>query len=347
MNATEQLATAVGTSNACKAIGIPRASFYRRRKPKGPLKQGLPRPKPDRSLSEEEKRAVLAELHSVRFVDKAPGEVYATLFDEGVYLCSARTMYRILAENGEVKERRNQLRHPNYKVPELVATGPNQIWSWDITKLKGPVKWTYYYLYVVIDIFSRKVVGWMVARNESSTLAIQLISESCEKYGIESGMLGIHADRGPSMKSKALALFLADLGITKTHSRPHVSNDNPFSESQFKTLKYRPEFPGRFGSIEDARVFCRFFFNWYNKDHRHSGIAMLTPAVVHHGKAEQFLQARQAVLDGAYASHPERFVRKPPSSPSLPEEVWINQPERCLERSSFYSKFEKNLSQNA
>jgi putative transposase len=265
MSTTEQLAAAVGTSNACEAIGIPRSSLYRRRKPKTLVNERLARPKPNRSLSEGEKLAVLAELHSARFMDKAPGEVYATLLDEGVYLCSERSMYRILAENGEVKERRNQLRHPNYKVPELEATGPNQVWSWDITKLKGPVKWTYYYLYVVIDIFSRKVVGWMVARNESSALAIQLISESCEKYDIEPGRLGIHADRGPSMKSKGLALFLADLGITKTHSRPHVSNDNPYSEAQFKTLKYRPEFPGRFGSIEDARAFCRPYFNWYNE----------------------------------------------------------------------------------
>lgn len=347
MDAAEQLATTAGASMACEALGVPRASLYRRRNSGKVTDDKQPRPKPQRALSDEEKELVTAELHSERFMDKAPGEVYATLLDDGVYLCSERTMYRILAEKGEGGERRNQLSHPKYKVPELVATGPNQVWSWDITKLRGPVKWTYFYLYVVIDIFSRKVVGWMVARNESSALAIHLISESCKKHAIDPERLTIHADRGSSMKSKPLALFLSDLGITKTHSRPHVSNDNPFSESQFKTLKYRPEFPGRFGCLDDARNFCRSFFDWYNNEHRHSGIAMLTPAMVHHGEAEEILQARQAVLDRAFSLHPERFVRKPPRPQTLPGEVWINRPERCLERSNIDFNGERKLSQNA
>jgi putative transposase len=265
-------------------------------------------------------------LHSERFVDKAPGEVVATLLDEGVYHCSERTMYRILKGNDEVRERRNQLRHPEYKKPELLATGPNQVWSWDITKLKGPVKWTWFYLYVILDIFSRYVVGWLLARRESAALAKRLIGDSCEKQGIESGQLLIHADRGTSMKSKCLAQFLADLGVTKSHSRPHVSDDNPFSEAQFKTLKYRPEFPDRFGSFEDGLRLCREFFPWYNTEHRHSGIGMLTPEMVHYGLADAVLENRRRVLASAYGAHPERFVKGPPIPRPLPEEVWINPP---------------------
>jgi len=272
---------------------------------------------------------VLDLLHSDRFRDKAPAQVYAILLDEGRYYCSTRTMYRILEAHGEVRERRNQARHPNYQKPELLAEGPNQVWSWDITKLRGPVKWTYYYLYVIMDIWSRYVVGWMVAHRESAVLAKRLILETCRKQEISRDQLTIHADRGSSMQSKTVALLLADLGVTKTHSRPHVSNDNPFSESQFKTMKYMPEFPGRFGSIQDSRVFCRSFFDYYNLEHRHSGIALMTPKALHHGLAEGIQAERRQTLLQAYARHPERFVRKPPAPPSLPGKVWINPPKEA------------------
>lgn len=268
----------------------------------------------------------MALLHSERFVDASPHTIQAMLLDEGRYYCSTRTMYRILAEEGELKERRAVRRHTRYAKPELLATGPNQLWSWDITKLKGPVKWTYFYLYVILDVFSRYVVGWMVASRESATLAKKLISESCAKQGIELGQLTLHADRGSSMKSKAVALLLADLSITKTHSRPYVSNDNPFSEAQFKTLKYRPEFPERFGSLEDARAFCRPFFRWYNTEHRHSGIAFMTPENVHHERATQIMETRSATMDAAFEAHPKRFKGKRPIPKSLPEAVWINPP---------------------
>jgi putative transposase len=273
-----------------------------------------------------ERQAVLDELHSERFVDKAPGEVVATLLDEGRYLCSERTMYRALASDGEVRERRNQLRHPKYAKPELLAKGPNQVWSWDITKLKGPVKWTYFYLYVILDIFSRYVVGWLLARRESGALAKRLIAESCEKQQVDRDQLTLHSDRGTSMKSKTVAQLLGDLGVTKSHSRPHVSNDNPFSEAQFKTLKYRPDFPGRFGSFEDGLSLCRAFFGWYNDEHRHSGIGMLTPAMVHYGQAESVLAGRKSVMAAAYAAHPERFVRGAPKIRRPPDAVWINPP---------------------
>ena len=266
-------------------------------------------------------------LHSDRFVDKAPAAVYAALLDQGTYHCSIRTMYRILHDCREVRERRNQLRHPNYKKPELLATGPNQVWSWDITKLLGPAKWTYYYLYVILDIYSRYVVGWMLASRENADLAKRLIRESIERQQVEPGKLVIHSDRGPSMKSHAVAQLLATLGVTKSHSRPHVSNDNPFSESQFKTLKYRPEFPDRFGSQEDAHGFCQGFFPWYNDEHYHSGLGMLTPASVHYGHAAEVLAERQRTLDAVYAAHPERFVGKRPRPLALPAAVWINPPD--------------------
>ena len=307
----------LGIAPACEALGLGRATFYRRRHP-GPDDRIVSRPQPPRALKTGERQEALALLHSERFVDKAPREVYATLIDEGTYLCSMRTMHRILAENGELKERRNQLRHPQYKKPELLATGPNQVWSWDITKLLGPAKWTYFHLYVILDIFSRYVVGWMVAPRETAELAKRLIADTCAKQGIVAGDLTIHADRGTSMTSKPVALLMADLGVTKTHSRPHVSDDNPYSESQFKTLKYRPEFPERFGSIEDARAFCQKFFAWYNREHHHSGIALLTPETLHYGRAEAVIVARQEVLDTAYANHPERFVRNPPVALPLP-----------------------------
>lgn len=326
MDAVEVLAPDIGTKPACKAFGISRAGLYRRRSIGAAPRVAKKRPSPPRALSEPEKEDVLDTLHSERFQDKAPHEVYATLLDEESYLCSIRTMYRILAANAEVKERRNQLRHPDYKKPELLATGPNQVWSWDITKLLGPVKWSYFYLYVILDIFSRYVVGWMVAPCESAALAQQLIGETCTKQNIQKGQLTIHADRGSSMKSKPVAFLMADLGITKTHSRPHTSDDNPFSEAQFKTLKYRPDFPDRFGSIEDARLFCRTFFTWYNNEHKHTGISLLSPTVVHHGNADTIIATRQTVLDRAYVLHPERFVRKMPEHKPMPEAVWINPP---------------------
>ena len=315
----------VGTAAACRALDIARPTFYRLLADKAD-KEPAARCKPPRALSKPERQKVLDILHTERFIDKAPTEVYATLLDEGTYYCSVRTMYRILSEAGEVRERRNQARHPQYQAPELLATAPNQVWSWDITKLRGPVKWSYYYLYVILDIFSRFVVGWMIAYRESAALAKRLIAETCEKQNVQPGQLTIHADRGPSMKSKTVAFLLADLGVTKSHSRPYVSDDNPYSESQFKTLKYRPNFPARFGSIQDARSFCREFFPWYNQEHRHSGIGLMTPEMVHYGKAEQVSNQRQVVLASAFDTHPERFVRGMPIPPSLPEAAWINKP---------------------
>ena len=309
----------------CAALGLARATFHRLRH--GPVQGPPARRRQSRAMTAAERVRVLAVLHEDRFMDHAPAEVYATLLDEGVYLCSIRTMYRILAANHEVRERRDQLTHPAYAKPELLATAPNQVWSWDITKLKGPAKWSYFQLYVIIDIFSRCVVGWMLADRESSFLASKLIRETCRRHGIEPGSLTLHADRGPSMTSKVTGHLLADLGITKTHSRPYTSNDNPYSESQFRTMKYRPEFPDRFGSIQDARAFCRQFFDWYNNRHHHSGIGLLTPQQVHSGQAGQLHHRRQIVLDAAYARHPNRFVRIAPQAPALPTAAWINPPE--------------------
>jgi putative transposase len=327
MDAVEQLGATVGLKSACAALGVNRAAFYRRRTRQAgtPCDETL-RPPPPLKLSTQERQAVVDLLHLEPLVDASPHTIHAMLLDEGRYYCSTRTMYRILAEEGELKERRAVRRHPQYAKPELLATGPNQLWSWDITKLKGPVKWTYFYLYVILDVFSRYVVGWMVASRESATLAKTLISETCAKQGIALGQLTLHADRGSSMKSKAVALLLADLSITKTHSRPHVSNDNPFSEAQFKTLKYRPEFPARFGSLQDSRAFCRPFFRWYNTEHRHSGIAFMTPEDVHYGRATQIMQTRSTTLDAAFEAHPERFKGKRPAPKSLPQAVWINPP---------------------
>lgn len=326
MKAVEQLSPLVGTEQACQALAVPRATWYRQRRRRlFPPPAAAPRKTP-RALSEAERTTVLARLHEERFQDCSPAQVYAALLDEGQFHCSIRTMYRLLEERGESRERRDQLTHPPYQKPELLATGPNQLWSWDITKLKGPAKWVTYHLYVILDVYSRYVVGWMIAYRESAELAKRLIEHSCKSQRIESGQLTIHADRGSSMKSKPVAFLLADLGVTKTHSRPHVSDDNPYSESQFRTLKYRPDFPDRFGSIEDARGFCQTFFHWYNHKHHHSGIGLLPPAVVHFGQGEAVIIRRQTVLTAAFQAHPERFVRKPPQPPSLPTAVWINKP---------------------
>lgn len=328
----------------CHALGLSRASFQRGRlrmaaPPVAGSQPGDPSPssstdrnperaarRSHRALAETERDAVREQLHSERFRDCPPLQVYASLLDEGQYLCSPSTMYRILRERGETRERRNQLVHPAYAKPELLATRPNELWSWDITKLLGPVKWTYYYLYVILDVFSRYIVGWTLMLRESARIAEELIAQTCDKQLILPGQLTVHADRGSSMTSKPVAFLMADLGVTKTHSRPHVSNDNPYSESQFKTMKYRPEFPARFSSIQEARAFCQAFFNWYNMEHHHSGIALLTPETVHHGRAHEVIQDRAAVLTAAHASYPERFVRKQPVPPALPNAVWINPP---------------------
>ncbi len=326
MEAAEILAPDVGSAAACRAMGVSRATLYRHRKPSQRNENDRTKPQQPRALGGEERQAVLDLLHSPRFADKPPAAVYAALLDEGKYHCSVRTMYRILHDNDEVRERRNQLRRPNYKKPELLATGPNQVWSWDITKLMGPAKWTYYYLYVILDIYSRYTVGWMLASRENADLAKRLIRDSIEKQKVVADELTIHSDRGPSMKSHTVAQLLATLGVTKSHSRPHVSNDNPFSESQFKTLKYRPGFPDRFGSQQDAQGFCGEFFHWYNDEHYHSGLGMLTPGAVHYGHAAEILAQRGETLNAAYAAHPERFVCKQPRPLSLPEAVWINPP---------------------
>jgi putative transposase len=329
MRAVEELAPTSGTAPTCAALGVARATLYRhrRRGSTAPVQAPVERSSA-RALGVEERQAVLATLHSERFVDQSPAAVYARLLDEGSYLCSQRTMYRLLEQAGEVRERRDQLRHPVYARPELLASRPNEVWSWDITKLLGPAKWSYFYLYVLLDIFSRYVVGWMVAHRESATLAEQFIRETCARQGIGREQLTVHADRGSAMTSKPVALLLADLGVTKTHSRPHVSNDNPFSEAQFKTLKYRPAFPVRFGSIQDARAHCHVFFPWYNTEHHHSGLGLLTPVDVHHGLAERRVAARAVVLATAYATHPERFPAGPPAPAAMPTEVWINPPTR-------------------
>jgi putative transposase len=322
----EELTPLVGTRPACRALGASHATIYRRRRPPAP-RPCRPRPAPPRALSEAERERVLEVLHSERFVDSSPAQVWATLLDEGQYLASERTMYRLLEANGEVRERRDQLTHPAYAKPELLAKHPNEVWSWDISKLKGPAKWTYFYLYVILDVFSRYVVAWTVQHGEDSHVAKALIAQAVEQQQIKPHTLTLHADRGSSMTSKPVAFLLADLGLTKTHNRPYTSTDNPYSEAHFNTLKYRPEFPDRFQNIEQARDFCRPFFDYYNNHHRHSGIALMTPAAVHHGHATQLHAERQLVLDAAYAANRERFVRKAPTPPALPTAAWINKPD--------------------
>jgi putative transposase len=330
MQTVTEMASRLGVAPTCAALALPRATYYRGQKPRPEPK---PRPASVRALPPEERDQVLAVLHEPRFVDLAPAQVYATLLDEDRYLCSERTFYRVLAANAEVRERRDQLRHPHYAAPELLATRPNELWSWDITKLLGPTKWTYYYLYVVLDVFSRYVVGWLLAHRESAALAEKLIAESCERQGIVPGQLTVHADRGPAMTSKPVALLLADLGVTKSHSRPHVSNDNPFSEAQFKTMKYRPEFPDRFGSLEHGRSFCGDFFPWYNTEHHHVGLGLFTPHDVHYGLAETKREQRALVLAEAFAKNSERFPHVRPQPKAVPSAVWINPPAKHQEKS--------------
>jgi putative transposase len=327
--AVAELAPRIGTRAACAVTGTSQAGWYRRhrvtpppcREPTHQRDRAQPR-----ALAPAERQAILGVLHSGRFADLSPEEAWAVLLDEGTYLGSVSTFYRILRGAGEVRERRRQATHPARVRPELQAGGPNEVWSWDITKLRGPAKWTYYHLYVILDIYSRYVTGWMVASRESAALAQKLITATCAKQQISRGQLTIHADRGSSMTSKPVTFLLADLGIVQSHSRPHVSNDNPYSESQFKTLKYRPSFPARFTSIQDARSWCQDFFPWYNYEHRHSGLGLHTAADVHHARTVPIQAARAATLSAAYASHPERFVLKPPAPPELPVIAWINQP---------------------
>lgn len=328
MTAAENLAEDVGVNKACEVLELPRASFYRRQRQRRaePARDSMIKRSSPRALAEQEREQVRQTLYSERFMDKSPYQVYAALLDDGEYLCSVRTMYRILEQEDASKERRNQLRRPNYKKPELLATGPNQVWSWDITKLKGPEKWTYYYLYVILDIYSRYVVGWMLAHREQAELATKLISQTVATQDVNVDELIIHSDRGPSMTSHSVMQLLISLGVTRSHSRPHVSNDNPFSESHFKTMKYRPEFPDRFGCHEDGLSFCRHFFDWYNNEHYHSGIGLVTPATLHYGQASKVVASRSRTLQSAYTAHPERFVRGIPQPPPLPTSVWINPP---------------------
>src|SRR4051794_11464400 len=322
----EALSPIIGTRSACRAVGASPATVYRYRNP-SPARPASARARPARALSDGERAAVLAELCSDRFIDRSPAQVWATLLDEGHYLASERTVAGIrAAEHGRVRERRAQLAHPPYQVPELRAERPNEVYSWDITKLLGPAKWTYYYLYVILDVFSRYAVGWTVQHRESSEVAKHLIAQTVAQQQIAPGTLTVHADRGSSMTSKPVAFLLADLGVTKTHNRPYTSADNPYSEAQFKTLKYRPAFPRRFGSLEHARAHCRDFFDYYNHHHRHSGIGLMTPATVHHGRAEQMHAERACVLAAAYARTPERFVRRAPTPPTVPTAAWINKP---------------------
>jgi len=332
--AVTELAPVTGVAEACRVLEVPRSTYYRRdpvstadELPSAAVPGRTARRSP-RALSTEERAQIRAVLNSERFADCAPREVYATLLDEGTYLCSWPTMYRILREADEVRRRRDQRRQSAYTKPELLATRPNQLWSWDITKLKGPTTWSYYYLYVILDVYSRYVVGWMIAERETAELAEAFIAETCAKEGIAPEQLTLHADRGSAMTSKCVAHLLADLGVTKTHSRPQVSNDNPFSEAQFKTVKYHPLTPERFGSVEDARAWARELFQWYNHAHHHTGIALLTPATVQQGQAPVVLAARHAALRAAYQAHPERFVRGEPRPEELPVAVWINPPAR-------------------
>ena len=318
------LAGEVGIAPACEALGVCRSTYYRRRA----RRSGSPRPRPapPRKLSAAERKDVFDVLCSERFVDRSPAEVFATLLDEGVYLCSERTMYRVLAENRAVRERRPQRSHPRHPKPEVAARGPNQAWSWDITRLPGAAKGTFHYLYVVLDIYSRYVVGWMVADRESAALGERLIAETCAREGVLPDALTLHSDRGSPMTSAGVAQLLAVLAVVPSFSRPRVSNDNPYSESQFKTVKYHPGFPASFGSIDEARDHCRSFFRWYNHEHRHGGIALLTPEQVHTGQAPGVIARRNRVLATAYAARPDRFVNGPPANPELPPVVWINPP---------------------
>jgi transposase InsO family protein len=327
MTVADELSKTTGTKAACAALGVSRATLYRHRRPATPND----RPTSPRALSDAEQKQVMDVLCSEPYVDASPAEVYAMLLEQGVYLCSVRSMYRVLHRHNACRERRSLVHHPAHKKPQLVATAPNQVWSWDITKVRGPGRGEYFHLYVILDIFSRKVTGWLLADCESALLAEHLIASTLDREGIESGQLVLHADRGSAMRSKTVADLLVELGVGKSHSRPRTSDDNAYSEAQFKTLKYSPSFPGRFDSIEEGRAFCRQFFAWYNHQHHHWGIALFTPEQVHSGQFEQVLLDRQAALDKAYEAHPERFVRGRPIAKRPPAEVYINRPTTQIE----------------
>ena len=328
--AAKELAETTGVVPACRALGVSRASLYRTRRAP-PTRKRPPRKAHPRALTPRERNAVLTHLHDDRFVDRSPAAIYASLLEEGTYLCSPRSMYRILNDADEVRERRAQRSHPRRKPPTLVARAPNQVWTWDITKLKGPKKWIKFNLYVVLDMFSRYVVAWMVSERETAALAKRLIRESCVKEHIVPGQLTLHQDRGAPMTAKTFSQLLVDLDVLASYSRPRTSNDNPYSESNFKTVKYAPGYPGHFENIDDARVYFGRFFRRYNAEHRHSGIGLMTPESVHTGRAPALQVQRQRVLDLAYQQHPERFVRGRPKPPSLPTEVWINQPNQSID----------------
>ena len=324
--AFEQLVDVVGVKPACELTGVSRATHYRRANPPPVIGPSKPRPTPPNALTGEERSRILTELHRPEHADLAVAQVWARLLDEDVYLASESTMYRLLREHGESGERRRQATHPPKTKPQLRATGPNQVWSWDITKLRGPTRGVYYDLYVIIDIFSRHVVAWTVAGAEDGELAKTLIEAALIEHGVARDQLSLHADRGSAMTSKPVVQLLIDLGVARTHSRPKVSNDNPYSESNFKTLKYCPAFPERFGSIQDAREFCTAFFDYYNHEHRHSALGLHTPASVHSGDAIHIRQQRQQTLDRAYAANPVRFANRRPTAPKLPTAAWINRP---------------------
>lgn len=329
--AIEQLSQGMAVADACRGLGFPRSSYYRLRSPALPVpslraEKGTVRRVSDRALTQAERAAIRAMLNSERFMDCTPYVIYATLLDEGTYLCSVSTMYRILRDYGEVRERRDQRKHPVYKKPELVATRPNELWSWDISWLRGPRPYLYYYIYVILDVFSRYVVGWTIEVVESAEIAHELIAWACHQQGIQPGELTLHADNGSPMKSIPVAHLLEQLGVTRSHSRPYVSNDNPFSEAQFKTMKYQPSYPERFDSQSHARDWARPFFTWYNFVHLHSSIGYVTPAAMHFGHAQALSLQRQEVLNDAFARHPERFVGGQPHPPVVPTEAWINQP---------------------
>lgn len=319
------LAQKIGLKRACAALNVARSRVYRARQSRP---EPQPRPTPDHALSAGERLQVRALLNSQRFMDQAPRQVYAALLDEGQYMCHWRTMYRVLAAHDEVRERRHLRRHPVYTKPELLATAPNQVWSWDITYLRGPAKWTHYPLYTVLDIFSRYVVGWMIAEVESSDLARQLIAETTRKQGIQPDQLILHADNGSPMKGQPLRQLLLDLGITKSHSRPHTSDDNPFSEAQFKTMKYHADYPDRFASLETARQWARPFFDWYNQQHYHSGLNLMTPTSVHYGDADAVQKQRQRVMSAAFQARPQRFRAGSPTVKGAPAAVYINPPKQ-------------------
>jgi putative transposase len=329
--AADELAPLVGRKRACAAVGLSRAGWYRRHRqsaaPATPPAPPVPHRAQPRALSAAERDELNAVLHEERFVDLAPAEIYATLLDEGRYIASISSMYRELhRRHGQVPERRRQASHPAHAKPELRASGPNELWSWDVSKLRGPGKWNWFYLYWILDVYSRYAVGWCISEHETAAISERLITDTIGAHGVDATALTIHADRGPQQTAKPVAQLYADLGITRSHSRPRVSNDNPYSEAGFKTFKYRPDFPGRFDSLEAAVAHGDRFFDWYNLQHHHWGLELLTPAQVHHGQVDIVIEHRQHVLDTAHATHPERFVRRPPIAKRPPDEAWINRP---------------------